>query len=625
MFPRRPNCTDDPRRHPRATLFAVVAALLCGGCSDFREKWDAFFKPRVAEAPPKAIEAPTTALAGTIGELTALSGMGGLQVRGIGLVIGLGDRGTTQVSGPVREYLIDELTKQVRVQLDRKSREAFSPQKMIDSPDTAVVEVFGVIPPGATKGASFDISVVSYPGTQTTSLEGGVLWPCELRIVDLSYKGDKLLAGRAVARAAGPIFTNPFAGGASPTTTDPRRGTVLGGGHTSEPRNMRLVLANASYVTARQIEQRINERFGNAPKTAEAMSQSYVEIRTPDAYADDPVRFARLASHLYLRNDGALQERRLGELHAAAERDDSSLENVSLAWEAMGRIAIPRIQPLYTSDRPTIAYFAARAGLRLGDAAALEVMSRIAGDAQSPYRQSAVGELGRCQFPQACTAIIPLLSAENQELRILAYEALLRQRHPAIASTRVPHVLDPLQTNFWLDQIDAPGEPFIYVRRSDMPRIALFGSRAACRLPLFYAHPDGWVTLNGREPGGDVTLFCRTRKSQRLSDPLTAPPRVADVVLAMAEPPIKDDAGRTRGLGLGYSQVLQVLDALTHDDAIAARLVIQQKSMTELLGPDLSPDRPETDAAAEPDASSRVAADEPEPQPEPHAATTGGK
>ncbi|MCG3128096.1 MAG: Flagellar P-ring protein [Phycisphaerae bacterium] len=623
MFPRRPDRTDDPRRHQRAALFAVVAALLCAGCSDFREKWDAFFKPRVEEAPPRPVQTPTAALAGTIGELTALSGMGGLQVRGIGLVIGLGDRGTTQVSGPVREYLIDELTKQVRVQLDRKSREAFSPQKMIDSPDTAVVEVFGVIPAGATKGAAFDVSVVAYPGTQTTSLEGGVLWPCELRIVDVSYKGDKLLAGRAVARAAGPIFTNPFAAGAAPTVTDPRRGTVLGGGRTSEPRNMRMVLANASYVTARQIEQRINERFGNSPKIAEAMSQSYVEVRTPDAYADDPVHFARLASHLYLRNDGALLERRLGDLHAVAERDDTALENVSLAWEGMGRLAIPRIQPLYTSDRPDVAYHAARAGLRLGDAAALEVMIRIAGEPRHAFRQSAVRELGHCQFPQACTAIIPLLGETNQELRIIAYEALLQQRHPAVDSTRVPHVLDPQQTNFWLDQIDAAGDPFIYVRRSGTPRIALFGSRAACRLPLFYAHPDGSVTLNGREPDGDVTLFCRTRKSQRLSDPLTAPPRVADLVLAMAEPPVKDDAGRTRGLGLGYSQVLQVLDALSHDDAIAARLVIEQKSMTELLGPDLSPDRPEADAPAERTADSGASGDA--PPPEPQTAASGGR
>ena len=116
----------------------------------------------------------------------------------------------------------------------------------------------------------------------------------------------------------------------------------------------------------------------------------------------------------------------------------------------------------------------------------------------------------------------------------------------------------------------------------------------ACRLPMFYAHPDGWVTLNAIQATDDITLFCRTRKGNKLSDPLTVAPRVVDLIRSLAEPPLPDESGRPKGIGLGYSRVVSVLSALTKDETVPGALVVQQPTMTELLGPDLTPGRPES-------------------------------
>ncbi len=63
----------------------------------------------------------------------------------------------------------------------------------------------------------------------------------------------------------------------------------------------------------------------------------------------------------------------------------------------------------------------------------------------------------------------------------------------------------------------------------------------------------------------------------------------------MADLPVEDEAGRLRGVGLNYSQVVQVLATLERDGALPARMVLERESLAELLGPAEIPERPEAD------------------------------
>jgi len=518
-------------------------------------------------------------------------------VRGFSLVVGLGENGSRDCPTTIREYLVEYLSLQLAPKGGGQRRLRLSPERLIDSLDTAVVEVVGIVPPGAPRGTRFDVQVQAIPGTATRSLEGGMLLPCDLKIFEVAEGREGLIGGRKVAGARGTVFTNPFASESNSTgMSDPRQGFALSGGQTLTQRSVRLLLLEPSYSLARRIERRVNERFGHRPQAAEAMSKGYLKLHTPPEFATRPGHFIQLVTHLYLPSHPAFYERKLRELARMISSSTADAERISLMWEGIGRVGVAQIQPLYTHENPAVRFYAARAGLRLKDATALPVMTEIAATPRHPHRLPAVKELGGCAFPSAALELTPLLDDEDQEVRIAAYEGLLQHRHASAIQTQVfPNALDPSETNLILDVVESGGEPLIYVRRTREPRVAVFGRRTLLTLPLFYSHPEERVVLNALAKTDDITLFYRDPQSHRLSEKIVVPPRLIDLIVALADLPVKDEVGRLRGVGLNYSQVVQVLAALERDGAIPARVVLERESLAELLGPAEIPERPEAD------------------------------
>ena len=575
------------------TLLAIGVLLTPVGCGDF--EWP-FGKRTPPEKPPRRAVADDPLLTETVGAHALLTEASPLQLRGFGVVAGLGDNGGSDCPTSIREYLIDFFSRELlSAGGDTARRSKVSPRALIDSPDTAVVEITGLVPAGAPSGAVFDVRVEAID-SQTRSLEGGVLLPCELKVFDVSASGRGLVAGRPLARARGALFTNPFATAAGASSFGPRRGLVLGGAHSIDDRNVRLLLDEPSYSMAQRIESRINERFGQHPKTAEAMSRGYVKLLTPARYEDDPALFVELVSHLQLENSPNFIERRLNSLdeivrQGAADR----LHTISLLWEGVGRQALPHVQNYYADSDISVQYYAARAGLRNSDVNAVPVMGRIAQTPGTPLRLPALRELQYCGLSQATRYLAPVVDDADADVRIAAYEALRSFHHPIVRSRHFRAAVDPTQTNFTLDVVDSAGPPLIYVQRTRDPRIAVFGRSMPVRLPMFYTHPDDWVTLNALEPVGDITVMCRTRRSGRFSETLHVPARVIDLIRGLAELPLADKSGVIQGLGLPFTLVVQVCQALQDDGTISAQLVVEDLDLSKLFGPSDQPQRPEAD------------------------------
>jgi len=574
-------------------LGLVLCSLVSGaltGCKDFGGR----------RPPPEPPPAPRPASAndplalGTVGAETLPANVAAQPLRGFGLVIGLDGRGSSDCPTAIRDYLIEILTKEFGPQGTRGQPKLPSPAELIDSLDTAVVEVTGLVPAGARRGARFDLYVTAILGSSTQSLEGGLLLPTALRYFDRAASGAGLVAGAVLAEGAGPIFVNPFAAsGGRDDDNELRRGYVLGGGRVLEERRTRLMLLRPNYRLAQAIERRINERFGQRPKTAEALSAGYLELSTPPLYTAELDYFRGLVAQLYVDNRPTVIEARLRELARLAVGQQSDLARIAQTWEAIGRGVIPAIQPFYAHSDPVLRFYAARTGLRLGDLSALPVIGAMAAAPGHTHRLVAIHELGACTSPQTAGYLLPLLADSETEVRVAAYEALLQRGHPAIRSQPLPHLLDRAQINFMLDVIDCPGSPLLYVRRTRLPRIAVFGKTMLINPPVFYTHPDDSVTVHTVADSSDVRLFAKRRG--RMSEQVVIPPRVADLVAALGDVPQRDEAGRLRGLGLPYSRVVQILAALCADQTIPAPLVLEPVPLVELFGPQTLPERPESE------------------------------
>lgn len=571
----------------RPLLAAVILAAVAG-CAEGTFDFLTAKKPP-PEPPPRPSGNPGPILVDTIGTRTLLSAVEPIALRGFGVVVGLGEDGGADCPTAVREYLVDYFRREFAPDGGGGTRPRIAPERLIDSPDTAVVEVTGFVSGGAPRGQRFDLQVEAL-GTETRSLEGGLLLPCELKIFDVSAGGRGLLAGQTLAKAQGMVYAEASAsprGGA-----ESRRGVIPGGGFTVSERPARLVLTDPSYALSRRIEARINERFGQSPKAAEAVSMSYLNLTTPPAYAEDPDRFLELAAHLLMENSPGYVERRLRELSEHLRTTEDKLASMSLIWEGIGTTVIPSIQPLYADRDAAVRYYAARAGLRLRDPTAIPILADIAASGDERFRVLAARELGDSGLSQAALRLAPLLGVEDPVVRIAAYEGLRRFRHPAIASRIYACPMDARQVNLTLDVIDCSGPGLIYVRRTQAPRLAVFGRDLAVRTPIFHAHPREWVMLNASDDADLITLYCRTRRSGVLSEQLFVQPRVVDLVHRMAALPVQDEIGQFQGLGLHFSLIVDTLEALCRDGTIPARILIEESGF-EALPPPL--DRPEAD------------------------------
>jgi hypothetical protein len=587
------------RRAGRLILvLALPLALL--GCEDGGEIKllpDDFLASLVKSGPPpepapkpRGEGARDAVVAGTVGEQTLVADLNPVTLRGFGLVVGLDGTGSTDCPTSVRDYLIDFLAKQIALQGRRKPTQ--TPAELIDSPDTAVVEVAGTAPAGARSGTRFDLRIQALAGTSTTSLAGGLLLPTEMRIFDASASGEGLFFGAVLAEAGGPAAISPFAESAqSASDADPRVATVLGGGRTLEARTARLALSRPNYQTARVIERRVNERFGQNPRAASAQSAGYVELTTPAEFAPRPELFHRVIAYLPMEREPGELERRLNALSDEAGSREGDYEPISLSWEAIGRAALPSLQPFYAGQNSALRFYAARAGLRLGDSAALVVMGELARDAPHAERILAIRELSFSSAPQAPLRLVKLLDDRDQEIRIAAYEALVQLGHNSIRSSKFPLLLDRAQLNFSLDVVDSSGPPLIYIRRTRLPRIAVFGRQAKVNAPVFYTLPDDALTIHTVDGSNDLSLFAK--RNGKLSPQVIVPPRAVDLVAALGAAPTAEDGGKLRGLGLPFSRVVQVLADLCRDETIAAPLVFEQATITDILGPRAIPARPE--------------------------------
>ena len=198
-----------------------------------------------------------------VGDVTDVGNAGPLQVSGVGLVTDLEGTGGSP-RGQFRKMLEQDLRKRKIQNVD----------KLLDSPNNAIVLVTGFIPAGARKHDPIDLQISVPENSPATSLRGGYLQLCTLRNyestknIDPDYKGgNRLLEGHMLAVGKGPLLVF----GKNEDKADLKRARVWEGGVSLIERPFLLVLKkdSKSIGVANAVATRINLKFPADPKKQE--------------------------------------------------------------------------------------------------------------------------------------------------------------------------------------------------------------------------------------------------------------------------------------------------------------------------------------------------------------------
>lgn len=621
-----------PARTGRAfRLFGLAAVLSLAGCGELHLS-NRGLPPPVT--PPKSIASYTDTI-GSYGELPIDQT---ILLRGYGLVVLPKPTGSRECPPGIRKVLLTQLNR-LRSGETGSVLENVKPEEWISSMNTAVVEVRGLMPAGALANEEFDILVTALPGSQTTSLEGGTLLVTDLSVWRRSQSGG-LIHGKTIAVASGPIFINPFAeqnGPAEPTMDNPfrltsqpddrvgapvgtpvdfRRGWVLGGAMVLKDQPLELIFREPDYAHANMAQQQLNTRFpsGFVHGVAHATGPSVVELKVPREYRNQVNWWLALVRQVYLRREPGFLERRTTQLvEEMAQPDvaDADRMRAAITFAAIGKPCLPLIQPLYSSESASVAYHAAYAGLRIGDAMALRSLLEIVRNKDHRYRLDAIQALGHPHpFPNIAVHLAPVLDEENVEIRTEAYRSMIRLGSSVIDSQ--PIGLNRL--GFQLDIVRCKGPYLIYVTRSEAPRIALFGGDTLRATSPLFLHSnrtglslmagtaDAKLAMMRTNPATDRLMVVKTEEQPELD--ATGQPKIdlgtkqpitrtvvmtdlktsfqlAEIVRRLGQPPLKDpDTGELKGLGLNYSQMVHTLYTLSQQRAVPARMVMQQLRRT---------------------------------------------
>ncbi|MFQ6036277.1 MAG: flagellar basal body P-ring protein FlgI [Sedimentisphaerales bacterium] len=489
--------------------------------------------------------APVTELGTTIGSLAEVVMPELVAVEGYGLVGGLNGTGSAECPPQIRTYL----RQYILTQLPERKLDV---EKFINSLDTAVVRVEGIIPTAALKHQYFDVRVVALPGTQTISLEDGWLYRAELKA-----KGTFGISTRVVANAEGPIFIDKI----GTSTPDTRLGYILAGGSVLEEYKVNLVFHKQDYRIASLVRNRLDGRFGYG--IAKAVSPSRIELKVPAKYKGQKQRFADIVKAMYLDYGPEITQERIKTFVRKLAVSEDKYES-EVALEAIGNESLSKLSILLNSSDEEVRLRAARCMLNLGSDQGLQALREIALDEGSAYRVEALEAITTAARRNDAAAISrKLLRDQDFDMRLAAYEQLRKLGDTAVTQRLVAR-------SFYLEQIAPTKHQAVFVSRSGQPRIVLFGAPIRCRDNIFVQSSDGNITINAPPGQKYVSIIRRHPRRSDVILQVKSSFELADIILTLCEEPLKKDKQARHGLGISYADMIALLKQVCDKGAVAA-------------------------------------------------------
>jgi hypothetical protein len=471
----------------------------------------------------------------TIGSLTKVFAPEPVPTEGLGLVVGLEGTGSTecppQVRAYLRQYILRQLPARTRLDVD----------EFINSPNTAVVLVQGVIPAIASKNQYFDVRVTALSGTQTTSLNGGRLYTAELKMM-----GSLGVKTRILADAEGPVYIDKIDNG----RVDSKTGYILAGGKVLDEYKIILALNKPDFAMTNRIRNRINGRFDDA--AAKAVSSDRVEFVVPPKYKEQKQRFVSIVTMMYLTQEPAINSNRINTYVKGLAGSQDKYSN-EVALEAIGNECLNELGVLLKSSDEKTRLHAGRCILNLGSDAGLAALRQIALDKDSAYRVEALESITMgAKRNDALSLSRKLLRDDDFRMRLAAYEQLRKLDDVAINQEFIGR-------NFYLEQVTQTEFKTVFVSRSGQPRIVLFGAPIYCSGNIFVESGKGDVIINAPSGQKYLDIIRKHPKRPSVITQLKSSFEIGDIIRTLCEEPLKEGEKGRGGLGVSYTDAAALL------------------------------------------------------------------
>ncbi len=552
----------------RLILPPLALIIACGAmfpaCSNI-EKADPKLAPKRVERPPIPLDVDPI-MRGTVASESIVMGYLPVVVRGYGLVVGLDGTGSRTAPAEVRQYILREMLRYGTGEAGG-TVPALQPEALLNSENTAIVIVEGLIPAGAPRGTPFDVRVYAAPGTSTTSLEGGMLWTTDLRPGVLLVGSREV---RAMAQAKGPIIINPFADDAHQSQTMVNRlsGRVLNGGKSSKTLPIKLVMATPSHSRARLISSAINSNYpreaSQSSETAVGKSGELIVVSVPPSWFTHSDEFVELLRHTSV-NVGPIDATATS-ISRALMNNPGAANSASLRWQALGPKSLSAIRPLYDYPEEQPRFAALQAGARLDDALVVTHLLSMAQSGSAELRVPAIRLLERMGInPAIDLGLRPLLDDTDLDVRLAAYE-VLRARKDVIVQSQM------VDGKYRIDVVPSK-HPMIYISQSGKPVITIFDDEMRVKTPLLLRVWDGDLMFKGDGGAETVEVFFRRDGSRT---PLVEEVSVKASELVRFLGHTSDVAHPAPGLGMTYSQTIGTLYALSSNGYLTGDFKIEQ-------------------------------------------------
>jgi hypothetical protein len=413
--------------------------------------------------------------------------------------------------------------------------------EFINSPNTAVVSVQGVIPAIASKNQYFDVRVTALRGSQTTSLDGGRLFTAELKMI-----GSLGVKTRILADAEGPVYIDKI----DDAGIDNKTGYILAGGKVLDEYKIILTLHKPDFGMANRIRNRINGRFDAA--AAKAVSSDRIEFIVPAKYKQQKQRFVSIITAMYLTQEPTINAQRIN-TYVKGLSDSQDKYSNEIALEAIGNECLDELGVLLKSSDEKTRLHAGRCMLNLGSDAGMVALRQIALDKESSHRLEALESITIGAKRNDAVSISRKLLRDNDfQMKLAAYEQLRKLDDVTITQGFVGR-------NFYLEQITQTEFKTVFVSRSGQPRIVLFGAPIYCTGNIFVESGKGDVIINAPSGQKYVNIIRKHPKRPSVITQLKSSFEIGDIIRTLCEEPVKEDEQGRSGLGVSYADAAALL------------------------------------------------------------------